>query len=122
MLLLKMEIVLFEAVELGHDVDVPDVVLDGLELAVYPCDLGQELGVHVPLELVGELLVALDLVDGLGHVVLLLTLLLLVVLHQHLDELVVHDLHVDLMIQEGLQHLALVLVEDSRPILDVVQG
>ena len=48
--------------------------------------------------LVSELLVALYLVDGVGHEVLLFALLLLVVVHQHLDELVVHDLHVDLVV------------------------
>ena len=122
MLLLEMEIVLLEAVELGHDIDVSDVVHQGLNLVVHPRDLDEELGVHVPLQLVGELLVAFDLVHGPGHVVLLLTLLLLVMVHQHLDELVVHDLHVDLILHEGLEHLAPVLVEDPCLVLDVVQG
>ena len=45
---------------------------------------------------VGELLVAFYLVNGVGHKVLRLALLALVVVHQHLDELVEHDLHVDL--------------------------
>ena len=75
----------------------------------------------MPLELVGELLVPLYLVHGPRHIVFLLTLLVLVVVHQHLDEFVIHDLHVDLMLHEGPHHLAPVLVEDPRLVLDVVQ-
>ena len=62
---------------------------------------------------VSELLVPLYLVDGVGHEVLLFALLPLVVVHQHLDQLVVHDLHVDLVVGERLEHFLFVFEKNS---------
>ena len=62
-----------------------------------------------------------NLVDSLGDVELLLALLLLVVLHQHLDQLIVHDLHVHLVVQEGRHELLLVPGHDPGGILHLVQ-
>ena len=52
----------------------------------------------LPLQLVGQLLVTLDLPNSLGSVVSPRVVLTFVV-NEHSDELIIHDLHVDLEFQ-----------------------
>ena len=57
--------------------------------------MGRKQSVSSPLELVCELLISFNLADGLGGIVSLRMISPLVV-DQHFDQLVVHDLHVHL--------------------------
>ena len=66
--------------------------------SVYSANTSLTSNTILPLQLVGQLLVSFDLPHGLGGVVrpgMVLTL----VVNEHPDELIIHDLHVDLVIQ-----------------------